>query len=153
MSKLYRASSDFIGDASLSIKQRSTLKVKSLCLPILAEDPWEPGTQEDDEIDKIVIEELGINVKPRGGVGMTRKSLIIWSFNTKSPYHSYVNYLITPFCELFTTLARDKHKVNIRKGNGLFLHKMPLQLIQRYSLPRISLITLHRIALAITASP
>jgi hypothetical protein len=68
MSKLYRASSDFIGDASLSVEQRSTLKVKSLCLPIiLAEDPWEPGAQEDDGSDKIVLEELGINVKPRGG--------------------------------------------------------------------------------------
>jgi hypothetical protein len=67
MSKLYRASSDFIGDASLSVEQRSTLKVKSLCLPILADDNWEPGAQEDVEIDKIVLEELGINVKPRGG--------------------------------------------------------------------------------------
>jgi len=67
MSKLYRASSDFIGDASLSVEQRSTLKVKSLCLPILADDPWEPGAQEDDEIEQIVLEELGINVKPRGG--------------------------------------------------------------------------------------
>jgi hypothetical protein len=35
MSKLYRASSDFIGDASLSVEQRSTLKVKSLCLPTI----------------------------------------------------------------------------------------------------------------------
>ena len=43
MTKLYRASSDFLGDASLSVEQRSTLKVKSLCLPILAEHPWEPG--------------------------------------------------------------------------------------------------------------
>jgi hypothetical protein len=67
MSKLYRASSDFIGDASLSVEQRSTLKVKSLCLPILADDPWEPGAHEDDEIDTIVLEELGINVKPRSG--------------------------------------------------------------------------------------
>ena len=67
MSKLYRASSDFIGDASLSVEQRSTLKVKSLCLPILADDPWEQGAQEGDEIDQIVLEELGINVKPRGG--------------------------------------------------------------------------------------
>ncbi len=66
MSKLYRASSDLIGDASLSVEQRSTLKVKSLCLSILAVDPWEPAAQEDDEIDTVVLEELGINVKPRG---------------------------------------------------------------------------------------
>jgi hypothetical protein len=67
LSKLYRASLDFIGVASLSVEQRSTLKVKSLCLPILADDPWKPGAQEDDEIDTIFLEELGMNVKPRGG--------------------------------------------------------------------------------------
>ena len=39
MTKLYRASSDFIGDASLNVEQRSMLKVKSLCLPFLANDP------------------------------------------------------------------------------------------------------------------
>ncbi len=43
MTKLYRASSDFIGDASLNVEQRSMLKVKSLCLPILANDPWVPA--------------------------------------------------------------------------------------------------------------
>ena len=56
MTKLYRASNDFIGDASLTVEQRSTLKLKSLCLPLLADDPWTPGAQEDDEVDKIVDE-------------------------------------------------------------------------------------------------
>jgi hypothetical protein len=65
MTKLYRASSDFIGDASLNVEQRSMLKVKSLCLPILANDPWVPGTNEADEIDTIVLEELGLTIKPR----------------------------------------------------------------------------------------
>ncbi len=60
MTKLYRASSGFLGDASLSVEQRSTLKVKSLCLPILAEDPWEPGANEDDELEKIVFGEMGL---------------------------------------------------------------------------------------------
>lgn len=64
MTKLYRASSDFLGDASLSVEQRSTLKVKSLCLPILAEHPWEPGAQEDDELEKIVLEEMGLSAIP-----------------------------------------------------------------------------------------
>jgi hypothetical protein len=123
MSKLYRASSDFIGDASPSVEQRSTLKVKSLCLPILADDPWEPGAQEDDKIDVIVLEELGIVSSP--AVGMTRKSLIIWLSNTRSPYHSCVNYSTIPSCALFTTLARDKRKVNIKRYKGLLLHKMP----------------------------
>ena len=65
MTKLYRASSDFIGDASLNVEQRSTLKVQSLCLPILANDPWVPGINEADEIDTIVLEELGLTMKPR----------------------------------------------------------------------------------------
>jgi hypothetical protein len=41
------------------------LKVKSLCSPILANDPWVPGTNEADEIDAIVLEELGLTIKPR----------------------------------------------------------------------------------------
>jgi hypothetical protein len=65
MTKFYRASSDFIGDAALNVEQRSMLKVKSLCLPILANDPWVPGTNEADEIDTIVLEELGLITKLR----------------------------------------------------------------------------------------
>ncbi len=64
MTKLYRASSDFLGDASLNVEQRSILKVKSLCLPILANDPWLPGSQEADEIEKIVLETLGLQAVP-----------------------------------------------------------------------------------------
>jgi hypothetical protein len=41
------------------------LKVKSLCLPILANDPWIPGANEADELDTIVLEELGSTTKPR----------------------------------------------------------------------------------------
>ncbi len=82
MTKLYRASSDFIGDASLNVEQRSMLKVKSLCLPILANDPWVPGTNEADEIDTIVLEELGLTIKG---------NLITWSFNTRTPCHSSEN--------------------------------------------------------------
>ena len=68
MTKLYRASSDFIGDASLNVEQRSILKVKSLCLPILANDPWVPGRNEDDEISAIVLEEMGLQLVPRNTV-------------------------------------------------------------------------------------
>ena len=66
MTKLYRASNDFIGDASLTVEQRSTLKLKSLCLPILADDPWAPGPQENDEIEKIVLEEMALAAIPTG---------------------------------------------------------------------------------------
>ena len=64
MRKLYKASSDFIGDASLNVEQRSMLKVKSLCLPLLADAPWTKGNQEDDEIEKNVLEELSLAAVP-----------------------------------------------------------------------------------------
>ena len=64
MTKLYRASNDFIGDASLTVEQRSMLKLKSLCLPILADNPWVPGPQEDDDIEKIVLEEMSLVTIP-----------------------------------------------------------------------------------------
>jgi hypothetical protein len=69
MTKLYRASSDFIGDASLNVEQRSMrsmLKVKSLCLPILADDPWVPGENEANEIKNIILEDMGLQLIPRG---------------------------------------------------------------------------------------
>jgi hypothetical protein len=64
MTKLYRASNDFIGDASLTVEQRSMLKLKSLCLPIFSDDPWTPGPQEDDEIEKNVLEEMALAAIP-----------------------------------------------------------------------------------------
>ena len=64
MRKLYKASSDYIGDASLNVEQRSMLKVKSLCLPLLADAPWTKGAQEDDEIEKIVLEEMSLAAVP-----------------------------------------------------------------------------------------
>ncbi len=123
MSKLYRASSDFIGDASLSVEQRSTLKVKSICLPILADDPWEPGAQEGDVIDDIVLEELGINVKPRGGDDKKKFDNMVVQYEVALSFLREL--LIIPFCELFITLARDKHKANIRRYKGLSLRKIP----------------------------
>ena len=64
MRKLYKASSDYIGDASLNVEQRSMLKVKSLCLPLLADAPWTKGAQEGDEIEKIVLEEMSLAAIP-----------------------------------------------------------------------------------------
>jgi hypothetical protein len=46
LSKLYRASSDFIGNASLTVEQQSTLKTRSLCLPLVSYNPWQKGAQE-----------------------------------------------------------------------------------------------------------
>jgi hypothetical protein len=50
LSKLYRASSDFIVSASLTVDQHSTLKTRSLCLPF--DNPWQKGAQETDEDSK-----------------------------------------------------------------------------------------------------
>ncbi len=43
---IYKASSDFIGDASLSAEQQVALKTRSLCLPLLADNSWEPPKDE-----------------------------------------------------------------------------------------------------------
>ncbi len=55
--KIYKAASDFIDDASLSAEQQVALKTRSLCIPLLAESPWEPPDDEDDTINDIVLEE------------------------------------------------------------------------------------------------
>jgi hypothetical protein len=55
--KIYKASSDFIGDASLSAEQQVAPKKRSLCIPLLAKNPWVPPNDEDDTIDQIVLED------------------------------------------------------------------------------------------------
>ena len=39
--EIYKAQSDFIEDAALSVEQQVVLKTRSLCLPLLADNPWE----------------------------------------------------------------------------------------------------------------
>ncbi len=53
LSKIYKASSDYIGDASLTALQQQALKTKSLCLPLLADNPFDKGQNEDAEIERI----------------------------------------------------------------------------------------------------
>jgi hypothetical protein len=55
LSKLYCASSDFIGNALLTVEQQSTLKTRSLCLPLVSDNPWEKGTNETEEIELAVL--------------------------------------------------------------------------------------------------
>ena len=64
LSKIYRASSDYIGDASLTALQQQALKTKSLCLPLLADNPFEKGQDEADDIEAICLEDLGLNAVP-----------------------------------------------------------------------------------------
>ena len=65
--KIYKASSDFIGDASLSAEQQVALKTRSLCIPLLADNPWEPSDEEDDTISEIVLEDRGLDAIPNDG--------------------------------------------------------------------------------------
>jgi hypothetical protein len=63
--KIYRASSDYIGDASLTALKQQALKTKSLCLPLLADNPFEKGADEEDDIETICLEDLGLTTVPR----------------------------------------------------------------------------------------
>ncbi len=65
--KIYKASSDFIGDASLSFEQQVALKTRSLCLPLLADNPWEPSEDEEDTINETVLEDRGVDAIPPDG--------------------------------------------------------------------------------------
>jgi hypothetical protein len=65
--KIYKAASDFIGDASLSAEQQVALKTRSLCIPLLAENPWKPPDDEDDTINDIVLEDRGLDAIPADG--------------------------------------------------------------------------------------
>ncbi len=65
--KIYKASSDFIGDASLSAEQQVVLKTRSLCIPLLAGNPWVPPNDEDDTIDQIVLEDRGLDAISNDG--------------------------------------------------------------------------------------
>ena len=65
--EIYKASSDFIGDASLSTEQQVALKTRSLCVPLLADDPWVPPNDEDDTIENIVLEDRGLDAIPTDG--------------------------------------------------------------------------------------
>ena len=64
LSKIYRASSDYIGDASLTALQQQALKTKSLCLPLLADNPFQKGQNEANDIQQICLEDLGLNAVP-----------------------------------------------------------------------------------------
>ena len=71
--EIYKAQSDFIQDASLSVQQQVVLKTRSLWLPLLADNPWEHPKDEPpkfithdtiDIINVIVTEDCVINAIP-----------------------------------------------------------------------------------------
>jgi hypothetical protein len=64
LGKIYKASTDFIGNASLTGEQQLAFKAKSLCIPLLAEHPWTKPQTESDAIKLIALEELGMTAAP-----------------------------------------------------------------------------------------
>jgi hypothetical protein len=88
LSKLYRASSDFIGSASLIVEQQSTLKTRSLCLPLVSDNPWEPGQNEADEIEIVVLEDMDLQAAPQQGAHNHHKYV-----NTTTQYEKQIAYL------------------------------------------------------------
>ena len=64
LGKIYKASTDFIGNASLTGEQQLALKAKSLCIPLLAENPWTKSQTEGEDIKLIALEELGLTAAP-----------------------------------------------------------------------------------------
>jgi ribulose bisphosphate carboxylase small subunit len=88
LSKLYRASSDFLGNASLTVEQQSTLKTRSLCLPLVSDNPWKKGPQEADEILKVVLEDMGLQAAPANGAHDYHKFV-----NTTTQYERQIAYL------------------------------------------------------------
>jgi hypothetical protein len=64
INKLFKPSAKFIGDASLNVELQNTMKVKSLCLPILADNPFANGLKEDELITEIALEDEGISDVP-----------------------------------------------------------------------------------------
>lgn len=64
LGKIYKASTDFIGNASLTGEQQLAFKAKSLCIPLLAEHPWTKPRTESDDIKLIALEELGLTAAP-----------------------------------------------------------------------------------------
>ncbi len=47
--------------------QQVVLKTRSLCLPLLAENPWEHPQDEEDTINEIVLEDRGVDAIPADG--------------------------------------------------------------------------------------
>jgi hypothetical protein len=122
MRKLYKASSDYIGDASLNVEQRSMLKVKILCLPILADDPWTQGAQENDEIEKIVLEEMSLAAIPTTADEKCKYDNIVVQYESAlTLLRELLNHtFLRATCIYHTsiTLAPGKHRTSIKKFKG-----------------------------------
>ena len=73
INKLFKPSAEFLGDASLNMELQNTMKVKSLCLPILANNPFAKGPDEKKLIVQIALEDEGIADVPDDDADKLRK--------------------------------------------------------------------------------
>ncbi len=92
--KIYKASSDFIGDASLSAEQQVACKTRSLCLPLLADNPWIAPDDEEDTINTIVLGDRGTDVIPADGTDDRTKhdNLVVQYKRTMAYLREYQNH-------------------------------------------------------------
>jgi hypothetical protein len=70
------------------VEQQSTLKTRSLCLPLVSDNPWEKGANEAAEIELAVLEDMGLATAPAAGVHDHQKYL-----NTTTQYERQIAYL------------------------------------------------------------
>ena len=87
INKIFKPSAQFIGDASLNMELQNTMKVKSLCLPILADNPFEKGLKEDDLITEIALEDEGISDVPEDAEDLRKHE------NVKVQYKKALAYI------------------------------------------------------------
>jgi hypothetical protein len=87
INKLFKPSAQFIGDASLNVELQNTMKVKSLCLPILADNPFAKGLKEDELITEIALEDAGISGVPEEAEDLRKHE------NVKVQYQKALSYI------------------------------------------------------------
>ena len=87
INKLFKPSAQFIGDASLNVELQNTMKVKSLCLPILADNPFAKGLKEDELITEIALEDEGISDVPEEADDLRKHE------NVKVQYQKALSYI------------------------------------------------------------
>ncbi len=78
------------------MEQQSTLKTRSLCLPLVSGNPWEKGINEADEIELAVIEDMGLATAPATEAHDHQKYV-----NTTTQYVRQIAYLREPLNHTF----------------------------------------------------
>jgi hypothetical protein len=64
ISKLLTSEPSYAGDFSISIEKRQELKLQTLCMKIISDNPYEPGADENDAIREMVFGEMQISAIP-----------------------------------------------------------------------------------------